>query len=78
VASSFLDRPIDAGTVVFGEIGLTGELRGISRMDIRLKEAARMGFTRCIMPRTISRELSGIKLKLLKIGNLRELLEHLF
>jgi DNA repair protein RadA/Sms len=78
VASSFLDRPIDPGTVVFGEIGLTGELRGISQMDTRLKESARMGFTRCILPRTTSRELSGTKMKLVKISNLRELLEHLF
>jgi len=77
-ASSFLDRPIDPGTVVFGEVGLTGEVRGISQMDVRVKEAARMGFSRCILPRTTSRDLSGTKLKILKIGNLRELLEHLF
>jgi len=37
MASSFLDRPIDAGTVVFGEVGLTGEVRGISQMDMRIK-----------------------------------------
>ncbi|MBE9545945.1 MAG: DNA repair protein RadA, partial [Proteobacteria bacterium] len=43
IASSFLDRPINSGTVVFGEIGLTGEVRGISQMEGRIKEAARMG-----------------------------------
>lgn len=78
VASSFLDRPIDPGTVVFGEVGLTGEVRGISQMDVRVKEAARMGFSRCILPRTTSRPLSGTRLRILKIGNLKELLEHLF
>ena len=79
MASSFLDRPVDAKTVVFGEVGLTGEVRGISQMDIRVREAARMGFTRCILPRTHARDVSaGSRVELLKIGSLRELLEHLF
>ena len=56
MASSFLDRPIAAGTVVFGEVGLTGEIRGISQTEVRIREAARMGFTRCILPRTQTRE----------------------
>jgi len=77
--SSFLDRPIDSGTVVFGEVGLTGEVRGISQTEIRIKEAARMGFKRCILPRTIScNTLWEKKIKLFRIGTLRELLEHLF
>lgn len=79
LASSFLDRPVDAKTVVFGEVGLTGEVRGISQMDIRIKEAARMGFNRCILPKTLARDVSvGSKMNLIKISNLRELLAHLF
>ncbi|MDO9530389.1 MAG: DNA repair protein RadA, partial [Syntrophales bacterium] len=79
IASSFLDRPIDSGTVVFGEVGLTGEVRGISQMENRIKEAARMGFNRCILPKTLSRNISSkTEMKLVKIGNLKELLEHLF
>ena len=79
MASSFLDRPIDAKTVVFGEVGLTGEVRGISQMDIRIREAARMGFTRCILPMTRARDVAaGSGVDLLKIGSLRELLENLF
>jgi len=77
--SSFLDRPIDSGTVVFGEVGLTGEVRGISQMETRIKEAARMGFKRCILPRTLSCEIvPPTKIKLFRIGTLRELLECLF
>jgi DNA repair protein RadA/Sms len=79
MASSFLNRPIAAGTVVFGEVGLTGEIRGISQTEIRIKEAARMGFTRCILPRTQNREgrqQQGIEL--IPIGSLKELTEHLF
>jgi len=79
IASSFLDRPIDSGTVVFGEVGLTGEVRGISQMESRIKEAARMGFNRCILPKTLSRSVtSETEMKLVKIGNLKDLLEHLF
>jgi DNA repair protein RadA/Sms len=77
--SSFLDRPVDSGTVVFGEVGLTGEVRGISQMESRVKEAARMGFKRCILPRALSCEITtGTKIKLFRIGTLRELLECLF
>ena len=45
IASSFLDRPIDPKTVVFGEVGLTGEVRGINQMEVRVREAERMGFS---------------------------------
>ena len=79
MASSFLDRPVDAKTVVFGEVGLTGEVRGISQMDVRIKEAVRMGFNRCILPKTLARDIAvGSRMELLKISNLRELLENLF
>ena len=79
MASSFLDRPIDAGTVVLGEVGLTGEIRGVSQMDARIREAARMGFNRCILPKTQAHDISGgKKITLHQISNLKELIEHLF
>ena len=79
LASSFHSRPVDVNTAVFGEVGLTGEIRGISRMGDRIKEAARMGFTRCIIPRTTSADdalFPGIQL--IKVSNLRELFAHMF
>lgn len=48
--SSLKDVPIREDTVVFGEIGLAGELRSISHSDLRITEAGRLGFTRCILP----------------------------
>jgi len=79
MASSFLDRTIDPGTVVFGEVGLTGEVRGIHQMELRIREAERMGFTRCIQPRTSPREVGKFgKIRLVKIRNIRELIENLF
>jgi DNA repair protein RadA/Sms len=51
VASSFFDKPVKERTVVFGEIGLTGEVRGISQVEPRVHEAQKMGFERCFLPR---------------------------
>ena len=50
VASSVRNRPIRAGTAVFGEVGLAGEIRATSQASLRAREAALMGFTRCIVP----------------------------
>jgi DNA repair protein RadA/Sms len=50
VASSIRNRPIQEGTAVFGEIGLAGEVRGVSQAALRVREAAQMGFSRCIVP----------------------------
>lgn len=50
IASSFLDRPIRKDTMVLGEVGLAGEVRAVSGIEIRISEATKMGFTRCIAP----------------------------
>src|SRR3954453_16499944 len=50
VASSVRNRPVKPSTAVFGEVGLAGEVRGISQASLRVREAAQMGFTRCIVP----------------------------
>lgn len=50
IASSLKDRPVDRNAVVIGEVGLSGELRSVNRLDRRISEAARLGFTRMIVP----------------------------
>jgi DNA repair protein RadA/Sms len=50
VVSSLRNRPLPERTVVFGEVGLTGEVRPVQRGQERLKEAAKLGFTRAIIP----------------------------
>ena len=50
IASSVRNRVISSTTAMFGEVGLAGEVRGISQAGLRVREAAQMGFTRCIMP----------------------------
>ncbi|CCQ74068.1 DNA repair protein RadA [Magnetospira sp. QH-2] len=51
LASSVGGKPVPKGTVVFGEVGLSGEVRAVGRADARLKEAAKLGFTRAIIPK---------------------------
>ena len=57
VASSALNRPARSDTVAFGELGLTGEIRAVARAAERLREAHRMGFTRCVLPRPNLKDL---------------------
>ncbi|OPY88139.1 MAG: hypothetical protein A4E71_00678 [Smithella sp. PtaU1.Bin162] len=79
MASSFLDRPIDSHTVVLGEVGLAGEVRAISQMEVRIKEAARLGFNRALVPKTkLSHNTSGPRMSVITVNSLRELLENLF
>ena len=58
VGSSFLDRPIDAQTVLIGEIGLAGEVRAVGQAESRIREAAKLGFTRCLVPEGVRSQLA--------------------
>lgn len=51
IVSSFKNRPVDESTVVFGEVGLSGEVRAVSLAEQRLQEAVKLGFTTCVMPK---------------------------
>ena len=50
VASSLRNRGVRPGTAIFGEVGLGGEVRGTTHADLRVKEAAQLGFRRCVLP----------------------------
>jgi len=50
IASCYRDRPVASDLAVIGEIGLSGELRSVGHLDRRLREAAKLGFTRCLVP----------------------------
>jgi DNA repair protein RadA/Sms len=51
VVASFRDRVVDPRTVLIGEVGLGGQVRLVSQMELRLKEAAKLGFKRAIVPK---------------------------
>jgi DNA repair protein RadA/Sms len=57
VASSMRNRKIDSETTIVGEVGLGGEIRSVTRMESRIKEAIHMGFKRCLIP---MRNLKGL------------------
>jgi DNA repair protein RadA/Sms len=80
VASSFLDKPIPSKTMVIGEVGLAGEVRGIHQADVRIKEASKLGFKRCLLPVSnrsrIKPEFDGIEL--IGVSSVEEALETLF
>ena len=55
--SSLLDKPIDDDVIAFGEIGLAGEIRAISNVEARVKEAQRLGFQKCLLPKASIKNL---------------------
>ncbi|MBS0621132.1 MAG: DNA repair protein RadA [Verrucomicrobia bacterium] len=63
IASSFSNRAIDPDTVIIGEVGLCGEVRGVPRIENRIREAIHMGFRRCYLPK---RNLKGLPPQLLQ------------
>ena len=74
LVSGLRDIPIDENTVTFGEIGLSGELRSVPRAQARVNEAARMGFTRCILPSACLKQINSAPegLKLLGVKRLSD------
>jgi len=76
VASSFRDRPTDPRDVYVGEVGLTGEVRSVARLEQRLAEARQMGFQNAIVPRKNLRSLTPPEgLKIIGVGSVEEALE---
>jgi DNA repair protein RadA/Sms len=74
LASSLRDRPVDPGTVAIGEVGLLGELRPVTGLDRRLREAARLGFERAIVPAS-GRGTSNVEgIRVVPVANLRDAL----
>ncbi|MCA9922894.1 MAG: DNA repair protein RadA, partial [Anaerolineales bacterium] len=68
IASGVKDRPIHADMAFVGEIGLSGELRAVSQLESRLKEAVKLGFKRCVVPRSAQRHLTSTPEDLTLIG----------
>ena len=76
IISSKLDLTIDEKTICFGEVGLSGEVRGVTMAEQRVAEAAKLGFRRCILPSVCMDAAKGIKgIELVGVSNVREALE---
>ena len=71
--SSFKNRVIDPKTIVFGEVGLAGEVRAVSQADKRVQEAKKLGFTTCIMPAVSKKNLTEITgINIIGVNNIKE------
>lgn len=78
IASSFKNTNVDSGTVLIGEIGLTGEVRAVNKIEIRVNEAMRIGFKTCVIPygnmKMIAQSGLDKKITIRKVGNIQEVL----
>lgn len=76
ICSSFRNRAIDSGIVAFGEVGLSGEVRSVSMSRQRVSEAARLGFTTCIVPAGCEEDCKKIEgIKVIGVSNVAQVLE---
>ena len=61
VVSSYKNRPIDEKTLVFGEVGLSGEVRSVSQASQRVQEAKKLGFTTVILPEVCREQIGQVE-----------------
>ncbi len=77
--SSYRDIPIPGKTIMFGEIGLTGEVRGVSKAQQRVAEAKRLGYKNCVMPGANADSIKGMTgINIIAVSNIREAVDALF
>lgn len=71
--SSYKDKPVDPAMLVFGEVGLSGEVRAVSQAAQRVSEAAKLGFTTCVLPQVcLSRVKAPEGMRLIGVSGVRE------
>ncbi len=77
--SSFLDKPVDRNLVMFGEVGLAGEIRGVSQPDMRIGEAKKLGFSRCLLSQSNKSGSSPVKnMELIGVESIEDVYNVLF
>jgi len=74
VISSLSNKPLPSDMVIFGEIGLSGEIRAVTQPALRLKEAAKLGFTNAIVPASFKKETKQAEISCYEIGNVHRLI----
>lgn len=79
LASSLLEKPIPQATVVCGEVGLAGEIRAVGQIDVRVREAERLGFSRMVLPAGNKERMNWKpSMELIGIHNLNQIMELVF
>lgn len=78
LSSSFKEVPVDPYTVVFGEVGLSGEVRGVTSAELRVKDAAKLGFKRCVMPERNAAQINIDSIEIIGVPTVRKAIDVLF
>ena len=79
LVSGITDKPVPDNVVAIGEIGLSGEVRSVSRISARISEAARLGFDKCIVPRSCLKQLKiKADIEVIGVRNLHEAIANVF
>lgn len=73
LASSYMDFAVDVNTIAIGEVGLSGEVRNVGMLEARINEARKLGFTRCILPKSAIISLKNVEgIELVGVADVRE------
>ncbi|MDO5415937.1 MAG: DNA repair protein RadA [Lachnospiraceae bacterium] len=73
IISSYKDKPVDPATVIFGEVGLAGEVRAVSMAEQRVYEAKKLGFTTCVIPKLCLEKMKPVEgIRVIGVANVRE------
>ena len=76
LVSSFKNREVDSKTVIFGEVGLSGEVRAVTQAQQRVNEAVKLGFTTCILPYVCLKNIkNNDRINLIGIHNVNEAID---
>lgn len=79
LVSGITDKPLPEDVVAIGEIGLSGEVRSVSRITARITEVARLGFGRCVVPRSCLKQIkSKVNIEVIGVRNLHEAIANIF
>lgn len=77
LVSGLRDVPIDDKLIAFGEVGLSGEIRTVPRVAARIREAARLGFTQCVLPKSSIKSITNVpdSIELIPVKNIKEAMD---
>ena len=78
IASSYKNKVVDPELLIFGEVGLSGEIRGVSMAEQRVREAEKLGFTACLMPKANLEGIQGkYQIRLIGVANIKEAMNYI-
>ena len=78
IMSGFRNKSIKPGGVIIGEVGLTGEIRGVNFIDKRIYEAEKTGFSYCVIPKSNAKNIEGkFKIEIIEAENLTDIMKQI-